>query len=119
MALPIMLVSWYCSSYLNYEAAICNNIAFFSLALTQLWHVLNLSSRKVSFIKNEVTRNAFVWYALILCIIIIVVFYLVPSLKEILGLQTLDTTMWLIILGASFAPVLLIQLFKRGIKIID
>lgn len=119
IALPIMLVSWYCSSYLNYEAAICNNIAFFSLALTQLWHVLNLSSRKVSFIKNEVTRNAFVWYALILCIIIIVVFYLVPSLKEILGLQTLDITMWLIILGASFAPVLLIQLFKRGIKIID
>ncbi|REG78374.1 cation-translocating P-type ATPase [Algoriphagus antarcticus] len=119
MALPIMLVSWYCSSYLNYEPAICNNITFFSLALTQLWHVLNLSSRKVSFIKNEVTRNAFVWYALILCIIIMAVFYLVPSLKAIIGLQTLDTTMWLIIVGTSFAPVVLIQLFKRMFKIID
>jgi Ca2+-transporting ATPase len=119
MALPIMLVSSYCSYYLNYEPAICNNITFFSLALTQLWHVLNLSSRKVSFIKNEITRNAFVWYALVLCILIIAVFYLVPSLKVILGIQTLNTTIWLIIVGTSFAPVLLIQLFKRVLRIID
>jgi Ca2+-transporting ATPase len=119
MALPIMLVSWYCSSYLNYESAICNNITFFSLALAQLWHVLNLSTRKMSFIKNEVTRNVFVWYALLLCILIIVVFYMVPSLKNILGIQTLDKTIWLIIIGTSFVPVLLIQLFKRVLRIID
>jgi Ca2+-transporting ATPase len=119
MALPIMLVSWYCSYYLNYESAICNNITFFSLALAQLWHVLNLSTRKMSFIKNEVTRNVFVWYALLLCILIIVVFYMVPSLKNILGIQTLDKTIWLIIIGTSFVPVLLIQLFKRVLRIID
>ena len=119
LALPIMLVSWYCSYYLKYESAVCNNITFFSLALSQLWHVLNLSSRKISFINNEVTRNTFVWFALLLCILIIAVFYMVAPLKEILGLQTLDTTMWLIIVGTSFAPVLLIQLFKRAIKIID
>ena len=119
LALPIMLVSWYCSYYLKYESTICNNITFFSLAFAQLWHVFNLSSRKISFIKNEVTRNAFVWFALLLCIIIMAIFYIVPSLKEILGLQSLDTTIWLIIVGTSFAPVLLIQLLKRAFKIID
>ncbi len=119
MALPIMLVSWYCRYYLKYETEICNNITFFSLALAQLWHVFNLSSRKMSFIKNEITRNAFVWYALVLCILIMAVFYKVPPLNEILALQTLNTTIWLIIIGTSFTPVLLIQLLKRTIKIID
>jgi Ca2+-transporting ATPase len=119
LTLPIVLVSWYCSYYLKYAPAICNNIAFFSLALSQLWHVLNLSSRKISFIKNEITRNAFVWFALLLCIIIMAVFYIVAPLKDILGLQMLDTTIWLIIGVTSFAPVLLIQLLKRVIRIID
>jgi len=119
MALPIMLVSWYCRYYLKYEPEICNNITFFSLALAQLWHVFNLSSRKMSFIKNEITRNAFVWYALVLCILIMAVFYKVPPLNEILALQTLNTTIWLIIIGTSFTPVLLIQLLKRTIRIID
>jgi Ca2+-transporting ATPase len=119
MALPIMLVSWYCSAYLNYPSEICNNITFFSLALAQLWHVVNLSSRKISFIKNEVTRNPFVWYALILCLIIIAVFYSVDPLNQILGLHSLNTTIGWIIVGTSFAPVLLIQLLKRVIRIID
>jgi Ca2+-transporting ATPase len=119
MALPIMLVSWYCSYYLKYEHEICNNITFFSLALAQLWHVFNLSSYKTSFIRNEITRNAFVWYALLLCIIIMAVFYIVAPLNKILALQTLDTTIWLIIVGTSFAPVLLIQLLKKAIRVID
>jgi len=119
LALPIILVSWYCKNYLDYEAAICNNITFFSLALSQLWHVLNLSSRKISFIKNEITCNAFVWFALLLCIIIMGVFYLIAPLKEILDIQTLNATMWLIIVVTSFVPVLFIQLLKRVLKIID
>lgn len=118
LTLPIMAVTWYCSHYLKYSPEVCNNITFFSLALAQLWHVFNLSSRKLSFIKNEVTRNILVWYALLLCIIILTVFYLVIPLKEILGLQLLDTNMWLIVSATSIVPVLLIQLFKRVFKII-
>ena len=34
LALPIIGVTWYCSYYLNYEPKLCNNITFFSLALT-------------------------------------------------------------------------------------
>ncbi len=119
LTIPIMVVTWYCYHYLNYSPEVCNNITFFSLALAQLWHVFNLSSRKLSFIKNEVTRNVFVWYALVLCIIVMTIFYLVNPLKEILNLQTLDLNMWLIISVTSFLPVFLIQLFKRLLKIID
>lgn len=119
LALPIMLVTWYCSYYLKYDAQSCNNITFFSLALSQLWHVLNLSSRKISFINNEITRNKFTWAASLLCIVIMAVFYFISPLNKYIGLQTLSTGTWLIIAFTSIAPVLLIQLFKRVFKIID
>jgi Ca2+-transporting ATPase len=119
LALPILLVTWYCSYYLNYNAKICNNITFFSLALAQLWHVLNLSSRKISFINNEITRNKFIWSALLLCITIMAVFYFASPLNTILGLQMLSVNTWLIIAATSITPVFLIQLFKRLFKIID
>jgi len=119
LALPIMAVTWYCSYYLKYDAQLCNNITFFSLALAQLWHVLNLSSSKISFINNEITRNKFIWAALLLCIAIMAIFYFVSPLNKIIGLQMLSLEIWLIIAATSIAPVVLIQLFKRVFKIID
>ncbi|CAN5275891.1 cation-transporting P-type ATPase [soil metagenome] len=126
LALPIMLVTWYCSYYLKYDAQLCNNITFFSLALSQLWHVLNLSSRKISFINNEITRNKFIWAASLLCIAIMAVFYFISPLNNYIGLQMLSIGLqmlsiktWLIIAATSIAPVFLIQLFKRVFKVID
>lgn len=119
IALPIMVVTWYCSYYLGYDAQLSNNITFFSLALSQLWHVLNLSSRKISFLNNEITRNKFIWGALLLCIAIIAVFYFISPLNKYIGLQMLSINTWLIIVATSIAPVFLIQLFKRVFKIID
>ena len=119
LALPIMLATWYCSYYLKYDAQLCNNITFFSLAISQLWHVLNLSSRNISFFNNEITRNKFIWAALLLCIAIMAVFYFINPLNKYVGFQILSIGTWLIIALTSIAPVFFIQLFKRGFKIID
>lgn len=119
LSFPILLVTWYCSHYLQYDATLCNNITFFSLALSQLWHVLNLSSRKISFIKNEITHNKFIWAALLLCMAIMAVFYFISPLNKTIGLQTLSLNSWFIIALTSIAPVVFIQLFKRVFKIID
>ncbi|MFM9945502.1 MAG: cation-translocating P-type ATPase [Bacteroidia bacterium] len=119
MAIPIMAVAWYCNSVLKFETEVCNNITFFSLAFAQLWHVFNLSSQKISFFKNEITQNKFIWMALALCTLIILVFYWLNPLKEILGLGQLTPQIWIIIGITSIAPVLIIQLFKRVFKILD
>jgi Ca2+-transporting ATPase len=87
IALPIMVVTWYCSYYLGFDAKLSNNISFISLALAQLWHVLNLSSRKISFLNNEITRNKFIWAALLLCIAIMAVFYFVSPLNKYIGFK--------------------------------
>ncbi|MBC7425562.1 MAG: cation-transporting P-type ATPase, partial [Bacteroidia bacterium] len=119
IAAPIMLITWYCSYQLNYKAAVCNNITFFSLTFAQLWHVLNLSSRKVSFFKNEITRNLYNWGALLLCIVIVAVFYFISPLNTYIDLQKLSSTTWLIIAVTSIIPVVLIQFLKRVIKVLD
>ncbi len=119
LALPIIGVTWYCSVYLQMDAKICNNITFFSLAFSQLWHVFNLSSRKISFFKNEITENKFVWAALGLCIVIMLTFYWVSPLNKIIGLQKLNFTIWSIILITSWIPVVLVQLLKRFLKVIS
>lgn len=119
LALPIMVVTWYCSYHLKYDAQLCNNITFFSLALSQLWHVLNLSSRKISFINNEITRNKFIGAAMFLCLSIMALFYLVSPLNKYVGLQILSSNIWLIIFLTSVTPVFIIQLFKRIFKIIE
>ncbi len=119
LALPIIIVTWYCSYYLHYDAQTCNNISFISLALSQLWHVLNLSSRKISLINNEITRNKFTWGATLLCIVIMAMFYFISPLNKYIGLQMLSMNTWLIIAVTSIAPIFLIQVFKRIFKIID
>jgi len=119
MALPIIMVTLYCSYYLKYDAQLCNNITFISLALAQLWHVLNLSSRKISFINNEITVNKFIWAALLLCIVIMAGFYFISPLNKTIGVQMLSINTWLIIAATSIAPIVLIQLFKRLFKVID
>ena len=119
MALPIIAVTWYCSYYLKLDAKLCNNLTFLSLALAQLWHVLNLTSNKISFFNNEITKNKFIWFALLLCIVILAIFYVFAPLNKIIGLQLLPLNLWLIIAATSFAPIVLIQLLKRLFKVID
>jgi len=119
LAMPIIGVTWYCRAYLNFSPQICNNISFFSLAFSQLWHVFNLSSRSISFFNNEITNNKFIWAAIVLSIAIMLAFYWVSPLNNIIGLQKLDFNIWLIIILTSAVPVALIQLFKRVVKMID
>ena len=116
---PIVATVWYCRHFLHYSSVICNNIAFLSLTFAQLWHVFNLSSAKLSFIANEVTRNKFMWAALLLCNLIVATFYWIRPLKAILGIQDLDLTVWSIIIIISIMPVILIQILKRWLKIIE
>ncbi|MEO7176893.1 MAG: cation-transporting P-type ATPase [Saprospiraceae bacterium] len=119
LAAPIFLVTYYFSYYLNYDAKVCNNITFLTLVLSQLWHVFNLPSKRISFFKNEVTQNKFVWSAILICIIIVMLFYWISPLNTIVGLERFDAKIWIIIVATSLCPVVLIQLLKRLLRIID
>ena len=113
ITLSIFGVYMYSQEYLKLDKQYSNNIVFISLALAQLWHVFNLPSANVSFFKNEISKNKYVWLAILICLLIMVATYFITPVRNVLSVKELDTHILLIILTASLLPVVFIQLFKR------
>jgi Ca2+-transporting ATPase len=119
ITVSVLGTSWWDNEYLHWDPKICNNIAFLSLAFAQLWHVFNLPSSKLSFWNNEVTRNAFVWWALLLCTVLMLLFYAFEPTRAIIGLQILPLRVWLVIIGSSLVPVVIVFVLKRVLKLFE
>ena len=84
-------------------------VTFLTLAFAQLWQVFNMRASGSKPFRNEVTRNPWVWAALLLCTVLLVAPAYFPPIGNVLSLVPPTSTMWAIILCASFAPLLLVQ----------
>jgi Ca2+-transporting ATPase len=89
-----------------------NNVAFFALALAQFWHVFNMRENDENFWLNQVTKNKYIWLALLVSISGLAAAYFVPVLKRVLALQMLSLRAWFLIFVTSLAPLLIIQTYK-------
>lgn len=65
---------------------------------------------------NQVTRNKYVWMAIVFCAVILILTYFIPGLRSLLSIQELDMRIWGLIAVASILPVTIIQLIKGVIK---
>lgn len=97
----------------NFDPKLCNNILFFTLIICQLLHVFNMSSTKISFFKSEVFRNKYVWFALGICVILILAIFIITPMKQTLKIQSLQISDWIVIFVSAFSSLLLIQFLKR------
>lgn len=86
--------------------------AFFGLTLAQLWHVFNMSSGKRFRLKNEITKNKYVWFALLICFSIIALLNVVPFLQRLLNLEPLTFDTWMVSTVAGIMPLVIIQMIK-------
>ncbi len=112
ITMSVMIAVVYSKYFISKDHQILNNVAFVTLAFAQLFHVFNMSSSKSKMWINEVTRNHFVWYALILCTALIVMVFVVPYFRVPLGLVVLDVKIWLVVILASLIPLVMVQLLK-------
>jgi Ca2+-transporting ATPase len=87
-------------------------ISFLTLALAQLWHVFNMRGRGSNLLVNDITRNPYVWAALLLCVGLILLAIYLPGLSTVLGLTIPTIEGWGLAVGASFLPLVLGQLGK-------
>ncbi len=101
-----------CINYLNIEKLQANSILFWSLASAQLWHTFNLSFG-VSFRKNEVIRNKYVWLAIFICIVVMLTAYFIPPLRNVLALSPINLFQLAIILTTGLMPLIIIQALKK------
>ena len=112
ITISVILALIYCREYITQDHKVLNNVAFTTLAFSQLFHVFNMSSPKSKFLMNEITKNHFVWYAIIICSGLMIFVYAVPQMRLVLDLAVLTTEVWVVSVLASLIPLVLIQIYK-------
>lgn len=90
-----------------------NNLAFYTLISAQLLNVFNMPSRHLSFFKNEVTGNPWIWGAIAFCIGLTFLVYDAPIVSDALKLIPLSSHQVVLIFLFSFGSLALAQLIKR------
>ena len=91
---------------------LCNNILFFTLIFSQLFHVFNMADTGTNFFKSEVMRSKYVWASILVSIVILLGLYLVEPVRKVLSIYPMSTEDWLLSLTASIASLIIIQIAK-------
>ena len=97
------------ASWLGLDARQSVTVSFLTLAFAQLWHVFNMRSPRAGFLVNEVTRNGWLWGALGLCTMLLSAPPYMKPVAQLMQLAPPNASMWSIILGCSFAPLVVTQ----------
>jgi Ca2+-transporting ATPase len=109
--------------WLDLDASAAVTVTFLTLAFAQLFHVFNMRHPRSGLLRNEITRNPWLWASLLLCAVLVAVPPYVPPVAHVLHLVPPAPVMWATILGLSIAPLLVVQatmfalaLLERGSK---
>jgi Ca2+-transporting ATPase len=116
MTLAILLALIYCKQVFTTDTKVLNNVAFITLAFAQLFHVFNMASFHSKLFLNEITKNKFVWLAIVVCTGLMILVYTVPQARLVLGLAELPIEVWVVALLASLLPLALVQIYKALIN---
>jgi Ca2+-transporting ATPase len=108
----VIIVVVFCEKALHYNVRICNNVAFITLTFAQLFHVFNMASDGSGFLNNEITRNKWVWIAILICSGLTLMVFAVPGLRLVLGLSVLPFKLWAGAITVSLLPLAIFQLYK-------
>ncbi|HEY7665304.1 MAG TPA: cation-transporting P-type ATPase [Xanthobacteraceae bacterium] len=95
--------------WLDLDAPQSVTVTFLTLAFSQLWHALNMRQVRSGLIANEVTRNGWLWGALVLCAGLLAMPPYLPPAAHLLHLAPLTAGMWLVVLAFSLAPMIVAQ----------
>jgi len=71
-----------------------------------------MSSSHAGIWSNEVTKNRFVWLALLLCFLLIFLVYLFPQTHVALHLSVISIDAWMVAVFAGLLPLIVVQCYK-------
>ena len=106
MAISVLAALFVSSRVLGFDDKTSVTVSFLTLAFAQLWHVLNMRASGSKPFRNEVTKNPFVWAAVILCGGLTVLAVYIPILADVLNLVHPGVVGWAIAIGFSLVPVI-------------
>ena len=95
--------------WLDLDSRSVITVTFLTLAFAQLWHVFDMRHPRSRLLRNEVTRNPWLWASLALCTALLAIPPYLPPVAYVLHLAPPTPTMWVIILALSAAPMMVTQ----------
>jgi len=86
-------------------------LSFLTISISRLLHVFNMHDPDSGIAVNEISRNPFVWGALVLCVALLLVAVYVPTLAGVLSLTPPSRAGWWLIGGGSLVPLVVGQAY--------
>ncbi len=112
IAAAIMATFVICLKVLNLGYIESVTAAFLTLAFGRLFHIFNMRDITSGLIKNEITKNQYVWYAIVLCTVLILTAVFAPGLSDIIELSPPPPDVWALALAFSTVPLIVGQIMK-------
>ncbi len=91
--------------WLGHNTAATTTVSFLTIAMAQLWHVFNMRGRRTGILRNAVVRNRLVWYALALCLGLLVSAVTISVLATALQIESIGFEGWAVAVGCSMLPL--------------
>lgn len=92
----------------------CNNILFMTLIFSQFFHVFNITDdHDRPFFRTDVARNKYVWYAVLICTMMISISFFVEPVANALRLYHLSFLDWMVIIAFSALSALINRTLKK------
>ena len=106
--------------YIGYQDSPSEGVtmAFITLSLSQIIHSLNQHSPDISFFSKKHARNWYLYGAMLLSLIVLLLLVYVEPLANFLSLQIPTSSEWLIIISLSLTPLVVVEIYKLFKKII-
>jgi Ca2+-transporting ATPase len=82
------------------------SVSFLTLAFAQIVHVFNMRSMRAGLLRNAVTRNAYVWGAVVLCAFIILGAVYIKPVSEVLSIVNPGLDGWILVVISSLLPLI-------------
>ncbi len=98
---------------LNFRIEEAVTVSFCTLALAQLWHVFNMRDNMRQIFSNEITRNVWIWIAIVICLALILAAIYVPAVSALMKLSSPGIDGWLLILPMSLIPIFVAPLVNH------
>lgn len=90
---------------------------FMTLALVQLLHVFNVRRKNGLGFDSTIFQNAYLWGAFLLTLALQFFAVYTPFMQTILHTTAISPRMWLVVLGGSLGPIVLLQIIA-GVRVL-
>jgi Ca2+-transporting ATPase len=87
-------------------------MAFSVLAFSQLFHVRNLHSNKLSSFRTSLASNKHLVLAILASALLMLAVLLIPAARDIFGVVKMDGIHWLYVMGLSLVPIAVVEIVK-------